>query len=162
ADEVRRLELDCVLFQSWRHFAEDQHDILSESQRRLPRVYLEHDPPRDSPTDTRHPVDDPDTLLVHVTHFNRLMWDSGRTPTRVLEHGGVVPDGVRYTGELGRGVVVVNHLARRGRRLGRDVFEEARRHVPLDLVGMGAEECGGLGEVRPMELAAFEARYRFF
>jgi glycosyltransferase involved in cell wall biosynthesis len=57
---------------------------------------------------------------------------------------------------------VVNHLRRRGRRLGADVFERARAEVPLDLVGMDAESSGGLGEVPPMELAAFEARYRFF
>jgi len=90
------------------------------------------------------------------------MWDSGRTPTVVIEHGVVVPDGVRYTGELDRGVVVVNGLARRGRRLGADVVARAGREVPLDLVGMFAEEAGGLGEVPPPDLAAFVARYRFF
>jgi len=90
------------------------------------------------------------------------MWDSGRTPTRVIQHGVVVPDGVRYSGELDRGIVVVNNLARRGRRLGADVFLDARQHVPLDLVGMGATELGGLGEVQPPDLPAFEARYRFF
>ena len=36
-------------------------------------------------------------LLVHVTAFNQLMWDNGRTPTRVIEHG-VVDAGVRWTG----------------------------------------------------------------
>ncbi len=76
---------------------EDQYDILSEAQRRLPRLYLEHDPPRESPDDTRHPVDDPDVLLVHVTHFNDLMWDSGRTPTRVIEHGVILPAVRAYT-----------------------------------------------------------------
>ncbi len=93
-----------------------------DEQRRLPRIYLEHDPPRTHPTDTRHWFDDPDALLVHVTPFNALMWDSGRTPTRVIEHGVFVPEGVRYTGEIGRGIVVINHLrvarpAARGRRL---------------------------------------------
>jgi hypothetical protein len=42
------------------------------------------------------------------------------------------------------------------------VFEEVRKAVPLDLVGMQSEEAGGLGEVPPTALAAFEARYRFF
>jgi glycosyltransferase involved in cell wall biosynthesis len=161
-EAVRKLALDCVLFQSHRNYLEDQYDILSERQRRLPRVFLEHDPPRQSPTDTPHPVDDPEVLLVHVTPFNDLMWDSGRTPTRVIEHGVMVPEGVLYSGELDRGIVVVNHLKRRGRRLGHDVFVNARREVPLDLVGMGAEELGGLGEVQAPELPAFEARYRFF
>jgi glycosyltransferase involved in cell wall biosynthesis len=36
------------------------------------------------------------------------------------------------------------------------------RRVPLDLVGMAAEELGGLGEVSPPELPAAISRYRFF
>lgn len=162
ADQVRHLDLDCVVFQSHRNWLEDQHEILSPAQRRLPRVFLEHDPPRQSPTDTRHPMDDPEVLLVHVTHFNQLMWDSGSAPTAVIEHGVKVPSHVRYTGELSRGVTAVNGLRRRGRRLGADVFEQARREVPVDLVGMLSEEAGGLGEVAPLELPAFMARYRFF
>jgi glycosyltransferase involved in cell wall biosynthesis len=160
--DVRRHRFDCVLFQSREHFETDQHTLLSEAQRRLPRIYLEHDPPQAHPTNTRHIVDDPAALLVHVTHFNRLMWDSGRTPSRVVEHGVIVPPGIRYGGELARGIVVVNHLHRRGRRLGADVFERARREVPLDLVGMAAEESGGLGEIRHAGLAEFQTRYRFF
>jgi glycosyltransferase involved in cell wall biosynthesis len=162
AEAVRDLDLDCILFQSHRNYLGDQYEVLSEAQQRLPRIFLEHDPPRENPTDTSHPVDDPDVLLVHVTPFNNLMWDSGRTPTRVIEHGVMVPEGTRYSGEIDRGIVVVNHLKRRGRRLGADVFASALRELPLDLVGMGAEELGGLGEIQPLELPAFEARYRFF
>lgn len=162
AEEVRNQEFDCVLFQSHKNYLEDQFEILSEAQQNLPRIYLEHDPPRQHPTDTRHSVDDPNVLLVHVTHFNDLMWDSGRTPTQVIEHGVTVPEGVQYTGELDRGVVVVNGLQSRGRRLGADVFARARSQVPLDLVGMQSAEAGGLGEIAHDRLAAFEARYRFF
>jgi hypothetical protein len=162
AEAVRDLDLDCVLFQTRRNYEQDQYDILSDEQRRLPRIYLEHDPPWGDPTQTRHWYDDPGGLLVHVTPFNALMWDSGRTPARVIEHGVFVPDGARYTGELTKGIVVVNHLRRRGRRLGADVFARVREEVPLDLVGMDAESLGGLGEVFPPELPAFEARYRFF
>jgi hypothetical protein len=162
AGEVRRLDFDCVLFQHRTNWERDQFEVLSDSQRRLPRIYLEHDPPQEHPTDTRHWVDDPGVLLVHVTPFNALMWDSGHTPTRVIEHGVFIPDGVRYTGEIARGLVVINHLRERGRRLGADVFRRARARVPLDLVGMDAESLGGLGEVFPPALPAFEARYRFF
>jgi glycosyltransferase involved in cell wall biosynthesis len=162
AEEVRGLEIDCVLYQTRRNFEVDRHEILSDRQRRLPRVYLEHDPPRGHPTDTKHWSDDPEGLLVHVTPFNALMWDDGRTPSRVIEHGVYVPEGARYSGEIERGLVVVNHLRRRGRLVGADVFARARREVPLDLVGMDAESLGGLGEVPPPELAAFESRYRFF
>jgi hypothetical protein len=162
ADEVRREWIDCVLFQTRQNWERDQHDILTPAQRRLPRVYLQHDPPWDNPINERHWSDDPDGLLVHVTPFNALMWDSGRTPSRVIDHGVFVPEAARFTGELARGVVVVNHLRKRGRRLGADVFERLRGEVPLDLVGMDAESLGGVGEVFPPELPAFVSRYRFF
>lgn len=161
-EAVAQQPFDVVLFQSRRNYECDQFEVLGAAQRRLPRVYLEHDPPRESPTDTRHPVDDPDVLLVHVTPFNALMWDAGRTPVRVVEHGVVVPDDAVYSGELARGVVVVNDLARRGRRLGRDVFDRVRAHVPLDLAGMDSAALGGLGDLPLGELHARLGRYRFF
>jgi glycosyltransferase involved in cell wall biosynthesis len=162
ADEVQSLDLDCILFQSRKNFFEDQYEILSGAQRDLPRIYLEHDPPREHPTDTRHPVDDPSVLLVHVTHFNQLMWDSGTTPTRVIEHGVLVPKQIHYSGERERGLVVVNNLKKRSRRLGLDVFERVRERVPLDLAGIGSEELGGLGPIPLGELFPLEATYRFF
>ncbi|HEU6450644.1 MAG TPA: glycosyltransferase [Gemmatimonadaceae bacterium] len=162
ADELHELDVDCVLYQSAVHYLKDGPELLSDEQLSLPAIYLEHDPPREHPTDTRHPVDDSSVLLVHVTPFNALMWDSGNTPTRVIEHGVTIPEDARYSGELARGIAVVNNLASRGRRLGSDVFVEARSRVPIDLVGMGAEELGGLGEVQPPELARFASRYRFF
>jgi hypothetical protein len=161
-EAVRDLPFDCILFQTRKNYEVDQYEVLSEAQRRLPQIYLEHDPPQEHPTDTRHWFDDPHGLLVHVTPFNALMWDNGRTPTRVIDHGVFVPRGVYYSGEIARGLVVVNHLRQRGRRLGADLFEQLRRKVALDLVGMDAESLGGLGEVIPPELPAFMARYRFF
>jgi glycosyltransferase involved in cell wall biosynthesis len=162
ASEIKRQRLDCILFQDDAQYLVDQYELLSASQLELPKIYLEHDPPRRSPTDERHPADAKDVLVVHVTPFNALMWRHERAATRVIEHGVPVPPNVAYGGELPRGIVVVNHLARRGRRLGLDLFAAAREHVPLDLVGMGAEEAGGVGEVRHDELPRFSARYRFF
>lgn len=152
---------DCILFQDDAQYLSDQYLYLSAAQRRLPRIYLEHDTPRAHPTDLRHPVDDPAVLLVHVTHFNALMWDNGSTPTAVIEHGVIVPPGVACSHELARGLVIVNHLAQRGRRVGADVFARVREQVPLDLIGMASRDCGGLGEVDHAELSPFCARYRF-
>jgi glycosyltransferase involved in cell wall biosynthesis len=159
---VRDMEFDCVLFQSRDHWLSDQYRVLTPEQRALPRIYLEHDPPQEHPTDTRHPVDDDEVLVVHVTAFNQLMWDNGNVATRVIEHGVLVPPNLRYSGTLARGVVVVNHLLQRGRRLGLDVFDAVRHHVPLDLVGMAATDVGGLGEIRYPMLMEAEAEYRFF
>ncbi len=161
-DEVRHLQLDAVLFQARKNYLEDQYQILSEEQRNLPRIYLEHDPPREHPTDTRHIVDDPNILLVHCTHFNELMWATGSTPTRVIDHGVVVPQHLRYSGELAKGIVVINNLRSRGRRLGADIFEQVRSEIPLDLVGINATELGGIDSLDYGALHTFESRYRFF
>ncbi len=160
-DDVQDQHFDCILFQDDTQFLEDQYRYLSSAQRRLPRIYIEHDPPRAHPTDTRHIVDDPNVLLVQVTHFNALMWDPGRTPQVVIPHG-VTDHGQRWRGELARGLTVINHLGQRGRRLGADLFAQMREHMPLDLVGMGSEALGGLGEVPLRQLPDICARYRFF
>jgi hypothetical protein len=162
ADQVGAADFDCILYQSHQHYLHDQHELLLDWQKQLPRIYLEHDPPQEHPTNTLHPVQDPEALIVHVTHFNDLMWDNGVTPTRVIEHGVLVPPDVAYSGELDEGIVVVNNMKRRGRRLGADLYREFRARIPLALIGMDAESEGGLGEVRNVDVPAFIARYRFF
>lgn len=161
-DQIKNQEIDLILFQHRKNYEVDQYEILTEEQRKLPKIYLEHDPPQEHPTNTKHWVDDPDMLLVHVTHFNKLMWDNNRTPATVIDHGVIVPEDIQYTGEIPKGLVVVNNLEKRGRRLGLDVFEQVREQVPLDLVGMGAIDIGGVGEVPHDELPAFASKYRFF
>ena len=104
--------------------------------RDVPGVYVEHDCPRGGVPHTRHPLADRDDLtLVHVTHFNDLMWDSGRAPTSVIEHG-VVDPGPLWTGELERAGVVVNMPARRGRLVGADLLPRFAAAAPLDVFGM--------------------------
>jgi glycosyltransferase involved in cell wall biosynthesis len=161
-EEVKNSAFDVVLFQSRREWLEEQHRVLSAAQRRLPRIYLEHDPPQQHPTDTVHWMDDPTVLLVHVTAFNALMWNSGAVPTRVIEHGVQLLAGATYTGERASGLVVVNNIARRGRRLGLDVYAEVARQVPLTLVGMNSVDAGGEGEVPNTALPARMAAHRFF
>ncbi|MCF6157328.1 MAG: glycosyltransferase [wastewater metagenome] len=163
AEEVKNHDFDCIVFQSKKNYQEDQYHILSEKQRSLPRIYLEHDPPREHPTETKHIVDDPEILLIHVIHFNNVMWDNGRTPTKVIEHGVYIPyPGAMYTGELEKGIVVLNGLATRGRRMGFDIFQNVREKIPLDLIGMEYEKAGGVGEVPLTELPLVLPRYRFF
>ena len=159
---IARMQFDVVLFQSKTAYLEEQFNLLTRAQQRLPRLYLEHDPPQEHPTDTRHWVSDRDVLLVHVTPFNALMWDCGDTPTEVIEHGVRLLRQARYSGELDSGIVVINHIAARGRRLGADVYAQAAAAVPLVLVGMGAELAGGHGEVPNHELPGFMARHRYF
>ncbi|WAC72183.1 glycosyltransferase family 4 protein [Roseateles sp. SL47] len=162
-DRIADMPFDVVLYQHRTAWEEDRLRWLSSAQQQLPRVYLEHDPPQKHPTDTLHRVQDPGALLVHCTHFNALMWHNGVTPWRVVEHG-VKPLGQdHYHGELAQGLVVINHLERRGRRLGLDLYRQMLEQVPLSLVGMGSETLpGGLGEQSQQSLPGFMASHRFF
>jgi glycosyltransferase involved in cell wall biosynthesis len=159
--DIANQNFDCILFQTPSNYLVDQYSIFSRDQQALPKIYLEHDPPQQVPTDTKHVVQDPNVTVVHVTHFNKLMWDNGPAITRVIDHGIDIPD-LPYTGEFQKGVVVINNLDERGRRLGLDVFEQVRRSIPLDLIGMGAEKLGGNGEILHPQLPGHVRRYRFF
>ena len=109
----------------------------------VPSVYLEHSSPQGRIAAMRHPAADrPDLLLVHVTHFNRLFWDAGSTPTAVIEHG-IVDPGYRYGGHMQRAAAVINEPVRRGRVTGTDLLETFSRALPVDLFGMGASALGG-------------------
>ena len=162
ADEVRDADVDVVLTQSVANWEHDRHALLGDRVHDLPAVHVEHDPPRGWPNDALHPVQDERALLVHVTHFNALMWDSGATPHAVVEHGVDVPD-LPWTGERERAVTVVNNLRTRGRRLGPDVFDRVAAQVPVDLAGMGGEgEADWLGDVRLADLHRLLPSYRCF
>ncbi|MFJ6000123.1 glycosyltransferase [Streptomyces sp. NPDC092370] len=111
--------------------------------RDVPAVYLEHNAPDRDVPDTRHPcADRGDLTLVHVTHFNRLFWDSGTTRTEVIEHG-IVDPGHHYSGRLARAAVVVNEPVRRARYTGTDLLPALAQDVPLDVFGMGTEGLAG-------------------
>ena len=111
--------------------------------RDVPAVCLEHNAPQGRIDELRHwAADRRDLVVVHVTHFNDLFWDTGTTPTRVIEHG-IVDPGYRYTGELPRAAVVINEAPRRGRVTGTDLLRPLGADVPLDLFGMDAARLGG-------------------
>lgn len=52
ARSLRRQRLDLVLFQAARQYLDEQYEVLSPVQRRLPQIYLEHEPPREHPGST--------------------------------------------------------------------------------------------------------------
>ncbi len=102
----------------------------------LPAVYVEHNSPDGDVPLTRHLLAGRDDIpIAHVTHFNALMWDNGRAPVVVIEHG-VIDPGQRWTGELERIAVVINEPVRRGRTTGTDLLAAFSQDAPVDLFGM--------------------------
>ena len=103
--------------------------------RDVPAVFVEHNTPKGTP----HPLSERDDVLIaHVTHFNEWMWDNGKAPTTVVEHG-IVEPAARYTGELVRAAVVTNEPVRRWRITGTDLFPRFADAAPLDVFGMGLD-----------------------
>jgi glycosyltransferase involved in cell wall biosynthesis len=111
--------------------------------RDLPALYLEHNTPRGDVNDWRHPLAEQDRIpIVHVTDFNAAMWDNGRAPVRVIEHG--VPDpGPLWTGERETLAVCVNEPVRRWRLAGMDLAARIAREVPIEAYGIGVQALAG-------------------
>jgi hypothetical protein len=118
--------------------------------RDVPAVYVEHNTPPLGPT-TRHAMAEQSRIpIVHVTHFNALMWDNGRAPVHVIEHG-IVDPGARWHGALPHVGVVVNEPVRRSRITGTDLLARMAAVAPIDAFGIGTEPltdpAAGLGVV---------------
>jgi hypothetical protein len=129
--------------------------------RDVPAVYVEHNTPQGRIADMVHPARDWGIPIVHVTHFNRLMWDCGDARTHVIEHG-IVDPGHVYTGELQRAAAVANEARRRGRVTGTDLVLGLRERLPVDLFGMDSESLGGIGDLPHAELHREMARRRVY
>lgn len=136
-EELGRAEVDLVILQRPEELELASEWLGRRVGRDLPAIYVEHNTPKGDVPNTRHPVADRDDLLVvHVTHFNALFWDTGATRTTVIEHGIVAPR-VEYTGELNRLAVVINEPVRRWRVTGTDLLPRFVEVAPLDVFGMG-------------------------
>jgi len=162
-EQARDVPVDVVVLQRPEELAHLTEEWLGRRPGLdMPTVYLEHNVPQGRIEEMRHPVADrSDVLLVHVTPFNDLFWDSGRAPTAVVEHG-IVDPGDRYTGELARAAVVVNEPCRRRRVVGTDLLSHFAAGCPLDLYGMGTEALCGHGDVPQETMHSEMARRRAY
>jgi hypothetical protein len=135
--------VDAVVLQRPEEAAEVTRVLGRRPGADLPAVYVEHNTPKGDVPFTVHPLGEQrDIPIVHVTHFNQLFWDSGRAPTKVIEHG-IADPGYLYTGEFPELGVVVNEPVRRGRVTGTDLLPRFATAAPLQVFGMGGD---GLAE----------------
>jgi hypothetical protein len=146
-EELRDAAVDAVVLQRAEELPLAAQWLGRVPGRDVPAVYVEHDTPAGPVAGTPHPVAGTEgILIVHVTQFNALYWDCGRSPVTVIEHG--IPDpGARWTGEVARAAVVVNDPLTRGRTVGTDLLPGFAGHAPLDVFGM---RVTGLGRAQGM------------
>jgi hypothetical protein len=151
-DESKDLDLDVLIVQDHEELSLASRWLRRRPGRDLRTIFVEHNAPQGRVGEMRHPVAHrSDIGLVHVTHFNRLFWDSGEAPTRVIEHG-IVDPGYRYTGLNESAAVVINEPVRRGRVTGTDLLEIFSRSIVLELYGMGVRPLGGHEDLSQEEL----------
>ena len=108
--------------------------------RHIPAVIVEHNAPQGDVNAMRHwstALDAP-IPVVHVTHTNALLWDTGRAPTVVIEHG-VVDPGYRYRGNVSRAAAVINEPIRRRRVVGLDLLYRLAKTTAIDVYGIGTD-----------------------
>lgn len=165
--------IDLIVLQRLEELDETQRLLGCIPGRDLPAVFVEHNTPQPHAVDQRHPLADQSRIpIVHVTHFNRLMWDNGDAPTHVIEHG--IPDpGHLYTGEIPALGVVINEPVRRGRAMGTDLLPHFAEVGRLDAFGIDSQLLPAalnlppnrlriVGNFGPTELHAELARRRAY
>ncbi|GAB2511748.1 glycosyltransferase [Paramicrobacterium agarici] len=138
-DALATADVDVVVLQRLEELEFAEQWLGRRLGRDVPAVFVEHNTPKSDVPHSVHPLSDrSDVTIVHVTHFNSLMWDTGHAPTTVVEHG--IPDpGPLYTGDVERFGAVINEPVRRARVSGSDLLPRFARVAPVDVFGIGAE-----------------------
>lgn len=140
AAELHETEVDVVVLQRPEEIALAERWLHRRPGVDVPAVYVQHNTPHGNAATTEHVLADRgDIPVVHVTEFNRLMWDCGEAPTTVIGHG-IVDPGHRYEGDLARAVAVINEPVRRGRVAGADLLPRFRTAAPVDVFGIKAAQ----------------------
>lgn len=170
-DSLREENVDLVILQR-----PEEIDLTAQWLGRrpgidVPAVYVEHNAPRPFAVDSTHPLAEHDEIpVVHVTDFNRIMWNNGVAPTRVITHG-IADPGLLYTGEIRAAATMINEPCRRWRTVGTDLLDIFGTRVPIDVWGIGTEllaECihsagvRGRGDVPAAQLLPEVARRRVY
>lgn len=144
-DSLKDEEVDLIVLQRPREIQLAAELLGRRPGIDIPAVYVEHNAPRPSAADSDHVVGKRrDIPLIHVTEFNKLMWDNGVAPTRVITHG-IADPGNLYTGDVAAAATMINEPLRRWRTVGADLLAELSSQVPIDVWGIGSLELNRKG-----------------
>lgn len=171
--DLGELEVDAVVLQNVDEIERTESLLGRTLGRDIPAVFLEHNMPMASVPNARHPLaDQRDIPIVHVTHFNRLIWDTGSARTVVIEHG-IADPGPQYSGQLPRLGFVANEAVRRWRVTGTDLLPQFTAAGPIDVFGIDGHFVGPhlgferhaidfVGDLPPLDLQTSLAQRRVY
>jgi glycosyltransferase involved in cell wall biosynthesis len=105
----------------------------------VPAVYVEHNAPRPFAVDSVHPMaHQRDIPIIHVTDYNKLMWDNGIAEVAVIAHG-IADPGYLYSGRVAAAAAMINEPIRRNRVVGTDLLGPLAGGAPIDVWGIGTD-----------------------
>ena len=105
----------------------------------VPAVFVEHSPPQPFAADTLHPLGGRDDIpIVHVTDFNRVMWNNGAAPSCVITPAMADP-GHLFTGDVPAAASIIDEPLCRLRETGADLLVELGRRAAIDVWGVDTE-----------------------
>jgi hypothetical protein len=171
-DQLRNTDVDIVVLQRPEELELAQRWLGRRPGVDVPAIYVEHNAPRPAAATSVHPLADrSDIPIVHVTAFNRLMWDNGCAPTTIIDHG-IADPGPLYIGDIPAAAAMINEPVRRSRVVGTDLLGELGATVPIDVWGIGTGELNdaphrrsgvtGMGDVPTAQLLPEVARRRAY
>ncbi|MGI4749388.1 MAG: glycosyltransferase [Janthinobacterium lividum] len=136
--QIKNLDFDLIFFQDEESYQTKQYEVLSDQQRQLPKIYLEHHPPKQHPTNAKHFLEDTDVQLVHVNYYNALMWDNNKQLVTVIENG-VPVNSTSFSGEKLAGVMVLEEFPADDRVTGMDIFRQIKEVLPIEIIRIGKD-----------------------
>lgn len=174
ADQIKDFKYDLVIFHTPQQVLEEQNLVLSEDQRRLPKIYIVHSPfkrdPRQVPEKQEMLRNISEKVLpyinaiVHITKYNLNQWitvfPETKEKSHVIYHGIPIPK-IKWTGEVSKAVAAVYNLPERI-ECGPELYQQVSQQVPVDLYGFNSEKFGGLGPLSNDKLKIEFAKHRAY
>lgn len=173
-DEIKNINYDLIIFHTPQQVFEEQNLVLSEGQRKLPKIYIVHSPFREDPRNnpekqkTLEKIDNevlPQVnAIVHTTKYNFNQWTDIFPQTKEKSHiiyHGIPTSKVKWTGEIPKAISAVYNLPERT-ECGPDIYQEVASQVPITLYGFNSERFGGFGQLSNDKLQMEFAKHRVY
>lgn len=173
-DQIKDFTYDLLIFHTAQQVLEEQNIVLTEEQRKLPKIYIVHSPFKDDPRknpekrEMLKKISD-DVLprldaIVHVTRYNFDQWTTvfpeTATKSKIIYHGIPIPN-ITWTGIIPKAISAVYNLPERV-ECGPDIYQEVAANVPTTLYGFNSEKFGGAGNLLHDKLQEEFAKHRVY
>ncbi len=173
-NQIKDIDYDLLIFHTPQQVREEQFLVLSEEQRKLPKIYVVHTPFKEDYQSNpekqkvlekiRKEVLPCFDAIVHITKYNFDQWTKIFPETKdksyIIYHGIPIPK-IKWSGEIAKAISAVYNLPERI-ECGPDLYQKISQKVPTTLYGFNSEKFGGLGSMSNDKLKVEFAKHRAY